>query len=178
MIKWLIRREISKFERQTGQSAQWLHEIAIVSNWAALKVALFLPLSRHNDLAPAEFVHVARIAATRQEDCGPCLQIAVDFALAAGIARDIVAAAAAGDLQSLPAPLADICCYSDAVSAPGQVETQLYEKLCQQYGSAVMTEIALAVASVRFFPMVKRALGHAQSCQQVQLVLPGKMAHA
>lgn len=169
MIKWLIMREIGKFEQKTGQSAAWMRDIAAHSNLAALKVALFLPLSRHEDFAPPELLHVARIAATRQEDCGPCLQIAVDFALASGIADGIVAAAAAGDLRSLPAPLDDVHRYSTTVAEAGQVDIPQYGQLVQHYGPAAIAELALAIASVRFFPAVKRALGHAQSCQQVQL---------
>ena len=45
--------------------------------------------------------------------------------------------------------------------------TELSEELAQELGRAALVDLALAIASVRVFPTLKRGLGYAQSCSQV-----------
>jgi hypothetical protein len=56
------------------------------------------------------------------------------------------------------------------VTASSEQEA-LREHIRQRFGDEGLIEMALAIASCRTFPMVKRALGYAVSCSEVAVSL-------
>ncbi len=164
MIARVVEQNIARQEKQLGESMDYLRDIAAASPAAFLKFGAFAPLSRHRGAASREALAVARLVATRSEDCGPCLQLVANFALAEGVAPEVVRAALDGNVEALPAPLDDIHCFAVAVTRQEPRATVLSEELTGKLGRAVVVDLALAIASVRVFPTVKRALGYAQSC--------------
>jgi hypothetical protein len=56
-----------------------------------------------------------------------------------------------------------------ATVSRGDDAPELRETLRARFGSPALVELGLAVASARFFPAFKRALGHARSCAVVQV---------
>ncbi|MGI9413795.1 MAG: hypothetical protein ACR2PM_09000, partial [Hyphomicrobiales bacterium] len=75
MLKRFLLNRIDAFERKTGYDSSWLRDVVRASTRAALGVNRFVRLSCHRERTPKLVWHVARIAAMRHEDCGPCLQI-------------------------------------------------------------------------------------------------------
>ena len=45
--------------------------------------------------------------------------------------------------------------------------TELAIEIAEAHGQEVLVDLALAIASVRVFPTLKRGLGYARSCSQV-----------
>jgi len=183
MLNALFERSIRATERQVGESADWLREVLKSSRGAFIKFGLFMPLAKHRLSAPLELWHVARIATNAAEDCGPCLNITVRHALAEGVDRRLVAAAARGDLDALPLSAARVWRYARAVVEADPEAAALGDAVADEIGRDGLVELALAIATVRVFPTMKRALGYARSCSLTPLALPeaateDKVVHA
>ena len=105
--------------------------------------------------------------ATRHEDCGTCVQIAVNQARKAGLPAELLRAVLDGKLDALPEELRDAYRFAEAVLAANGEEDAWRERIRLRYGDEGLIEMALAIASCRVFPITKRALGYAVSCSKV-----------
>jgi alkylhydroperoxidase family enzyme len=176
MIRSIIRRQLGAQERKLGASLDYLREVLRVSLRAFLKFGLFVPLSEHRRALAPEAAAVARIVAARAEDCGTCVQIAVNQSRASGVAAAVVRAVLERRPAYLAAPLGDVYAFAALVAradapecAAAGDEPALRGRLRAELGDEAFVELALAIASVRVFPSVKRALGYALSCSKVEI---------
>jgi alkylhydroperoxidase family enzyme len=169
MLRALILRRLDAEERSLGESIEYTRHIVRSSLPAFLRFALCLPLARHRRALPAVPYHVARIVATRDEDCGTCVQIEVNEARRAGVPAEVVRAVVEQRLDALPPEAADAYRFAAAVVRATGEEGAPRERLRQRFGEEALVELALAIAAARVFPIVKRALGYATSCSRVAL---------
>src|SRR5690606_32409891 len=72
-------------ERKLRVPAEYLGRMGETSFRGFLKFLLFFPLAAHRRKTDPSLLHAARIVATLHEDCGPCVQIAVNAALDDGM---------------------------------------------------------------------------------------------
>lgn len=169
MIRTILRRMIDRVEQRLGvpvDEARYMVDHSLGSFLAFSTVQTWT--DRHKALG-AEAYYVAKIAAYREEDCGTCLQIAVNLALKAGVSREIVGYAAQGREELLPPKLREL--YRFAQKQANRVDDDdLREKLRARYGDEALIELALAIASARMFPAFKRTLGFAKSCAMVRVM--------
>ena len=168
----ITTRLIDSAERKFGEKLDYLHDIASASPAAFYKLALFLAFARHRKAAPLDAYYLASIGALLSEDCGPCLQIAVNQALAEGVSPTVISSAVAGG-ASLDADRRLYLDFGRAVSANVPEAEDLRVKLAEKLSPAAMVDLAIAIASARVFPALKRGLGHAKSCSLVQIRVPG-----
>lgn len=168
MIRRLSHRAIAAAEHDLGAPLDYLHHIADVSPAAFAKFGLFTPLARHRSHLAPEPYHLARITATRHEDCGTCVQIEVNAALDAGVDAALVRAAVEARTGDLPADLQDAVRLADAL-AEATDDAALRERLRDRYGEAAFVELALGIAAARVFPTTKRALGYARGCALIPI---------
>ncbi|MCB9544125.1 MAG: hypothetical protein R3F65_22765 [bacterium] len=173
MIRAFIERRIAASERALGVEQAYLRHMLRVSRPAFFAFARVRSFGEYRKHLPIEPWHVSRIVATAAEDCGTCVQIAVNLALAAGVDPAIVRATVEGRVEALPSDLADVYRFTEAVVRPTWDEGALRDALTVRYGEAAMVEMAIGIAAVRVFPIVKRALGFAVSCQKVRVEVPG-----
>lgn len=172
MLQRLLMKKLDSVERELGGgsgSLDYMRQILRASRRAFFAFAKFVPLSRYRHVLPPEPAHVARLVATRDEDCGPCVQIAVNLARKDGLSPDVIAAVLERRPEDLPGPLADVYRFTEAVvEATGQDESYR-DRLRARYGDEGLVELAFAMATCRVFPITKRALGYATSCAQVEI---------
>ena len=164
MLRNLIDRIIEKKEQNFGVSLEYLREIAGESETAFLKFGLFAPLAGHRKHSPKDAWHLARLAATLAEDCGSSVQIVASQAKADGIPSALIKTALAGSLDELPMDLALVVRFADILAKGGE-NAYLRNRLIRIYGRPAVNELALAVATARVFPTLKRGMGRAQSCK-------------
>jgi alkylhydroperoxidase family enzyme len=131
---------------------------------ASLKFAKFLAVDEYRRVLPPAPCYVARIVAVRDEDCGTCVQIAVNQAKKAGVPAELLQAVLEGNIDYLPEELREAYRFAEAVVTRNGHEDELRERIRQRYGDEGLIEMALAIASCRVFPVTKRALGFAVSC--------------
>jgi len=169
MLRKLILRRLATEERTLGTSVEYLRQIVRVSLPAFLKFSLFIPLARHRRALPPEPYHIARLVATRHEDCGTCVQAEVNLARQAGVAATILEAVVHQRVADLSPEIADIYHFTQAVVAATGAEETLRPRLQARYGDAGLVELALGIAAARVYPTTKRALGYATSCARVEV---------
>jgi alkylhydroperoxidase family enzyme len=167
MLNQLILKRLDTEERKLGASLDYLRRIMRASLAAFFKFSLFTPMSNHRKALAAAPYHVARLVATRHEDCGTCVQIAVNLARRDGVEAETLRAVLNRRPESLSPQLADVYHFTQSVVEASGEEENYRERLEKLYGERGMVELALAIASARVYPTVKRALGYAKSCSLV-----------
>jgi len=169
LIAPFLERRLDHQEEQLGESLDWMRHILRRSRRAFRKVVGFMPMADHRAAAPKDVWHVARIAAIRHEDCGPCLQIIVNEAVHDGVAPAIVRAALGNDADALGARLDLTRRFAMAVAAHADEVEDLRQQLVAEIGDDALVDLALTIAGVRVYPTIKRALGYATSCSLVDI---------
>ncbi|HZF34112.1 MAG TPA: hypothetical protein VE914_09940 [Candidatus Angelobacter sp.] len=169
MITAFLERRLDRHEEQLGESLDWMRHILRRSLAAFRKVVRFMPMADHRAGAPKDVWHVARIAAIRHEDCGPCQQIIVNEAVHDGVPPAIVRAALNNDAAALGPRLDLTRRFALAVAAHAEGSEDLRRQLVAEIGEDALVDLALTIAGVRVYPTIKRALGYATSCKLVEI---------
>ena len=151
-----------------GRTA-FIHDLSAAGGFAVEKFQHFMPVTMHRHHASAALLHMARLGATLTEDCGPCAIDAAQGALMDGVPRDLVNAALARHAPE--GDLAQAFAFGEAIAARDPACAALGDAIEAGHGRAVRTELALAAASVRTYPALKRGLGYAQACSAVRLTV-------
>ncbi len=162
MIRAILLRIIGREERRLGQSLDYVRFIVRASLRAFRAFSRIFGIAAYRRRLPPDPLNIARIVAVRREDCGTCLQVAINIARREGLPAEAIRAAVAGAAHGLPDDLALVLRFADG-------EEALRDDLRRRFGDEGLVEIALAIASARFFPSVKRTLGYATSCARVTL---------
>lgn len=169
LIRAVLERRLNRDERQLGESLDWMRHILRRSLSGFRKLLRFMPMADHRTAAPRDVWHVARIAAIRHEDCGPCLQIVVNEALHDGVSPIIVRAVLGNNGGALGLRLDLARRFAMAVAAHADEAEGLRQQLVVEIGEAALVDLALTIAGVRVYPTIKRALGYATSCRLVEI---------
>jgi alkylhydroperoxidase family enzyme len=164
MLRRFIRSRIAAAEKDLGVPLDYSRYILRISLRAFFKFAKFLAVDEYRRVLPPGPLYVARIVAVRDEDCGTCVQIAVNQAKKAGVPTEILRAVLDQNPDALPEDLRDAYRFADAVVIHSGEADALRERIRLKYGDEGLVEMALAIASCRTFPITKRALGYAISC--------------
>src|SRR5579875_2194376 len=109
------------------------------------------------------------IVASKAADCGPCLQLGISMADAAGVAPSVVRAALRDDREGLPesARLAYDLARS-VVARDGSGEAARTEIL-RRYGHRALVSLAYAMVVANAYPTLKYALGYGHTCARVRV---------
>ena len=169
MLRSWITRRVDAEERRAGVPLEYVRHILRVSLPAFMRYAAFIPMSRYRRRLPADAFHVARLVATRRQDCGSCVQIVVNLARRDGLGSTTIADVLAARVDALPSELQDVYRFAEAVVDATYDEGPLRERLRSRYGEEALVELALAIASAQVFPVAKRALKYAISCSRVEI---------
>lgn len=166
MLRWLIGKRLNAAEKKLGVPLDYMRHILRISPRAFFKFIKVMPLAEFRRTLRAGPYHVARMVATRHEDCGSCVQIVVNQARQDGMDSQTLRAALEGNVAALPAELAEAYRFAEAIVTRSADEVACRDRIRQRFGDAGLIELGLAVATCRIFPTTKRALGYATSCSQ------------
>ena len=168
MLKWILHRLTRNMERTYNYDASYMHEIIDFSAGAALRFSALPLMSQYRGTAPAALWAGAALASTLDGDCGPCAQLTVDYALEAGVNPDGLRACLQHDFAR--AGVAGLGFrFAQAVIADDPVADRLRAEIENEHGRAAVLPVAYATASSRAYPVLKRAMGHGQTCQHINL---------
>lgn len=165
LVEWIRRAVEARLRVPTG----YITELGGATFSGFIKFVLFLPLAGHRGRTEgALLLHVARLVTFRHEDCGSCLQGAINVALDEGVEPSSVAAALGGDHSAMPPAVSLIVRFTKGVLAMDGSEREPRQEILDRYGVTALAEVSLAIASARVFPTIKRGLGHSVSCAAVK----------
>lgn len=168
MIKWFTHCYIRNFERRYNYDGTYMHELADISASAFGRFATMQTVGgQWRGDAPKNAWYASGIAGALVEDCGPCVQIASDMAVEAGMAPDIVRALLSGAPTNADAQLGFD--YGRALLLGDDKLDGLRETIVTKWGKKALIAISLHAMSARNFPVLKRAMGHAKTCQRVRV---------
>ncbi len=168
MLKKLFHRKLDAEEKKLGASMDYLRHILNTSPGAFFRFASIMPFANSRKTLPPSAWFVAQIVALGKEDCGPCLQIAVNLASTEKVPAKVIQAAIDGRPEDLEDTLANVFRFAQSV-VDGNDDDALREIVRKEYGDCGLIEIAYSIASSRIPPTVKRALGYAKSCRAVKI---------
>ncbi|GMV08042.1 MAG: hypothetical protein AMXMBFR53_43170 [Gemmatimonadota bacterium] len=159
-----MRRGIRAMEGRLGVELPHLWEMERATPGLLVALARALPLLRYRRKAPCDLIHLARIGATLAQDCGDCLQIAVNVARGEGVPPAVIEAAVRGWEGKLTTAQAAALGFGKRV-AGGLDGNEARAALAAGIGEAAMIELAMAVASAQLFPVLRRGMGLAHACR-------------
>lgn len=169
MLRWIARRRLAAFEQTFGYDASYLHDMLDVSWSAFLRFSGIAALAEHHEAVPLDAWHAAKIAAMLAEECGPCTQLTVDMAEAAGVGQRVLRGILEGDEQAMGTDAALGWRFTRAVLARAPEAEALRERVVARWGRRGLLSLALAMSASRIFPNVKYALGHGHACSHIHV---------
>ncbi len=168
MLKWFIHRYVRRMEQHYGYDATYMHEMADASTAAFRRfVKMQMAGGTWRGGAPRDAWCAAGIAGALVEDCGPCVQISSDMAMEAGMSGAVIAALLRGAPTAADAQLGFD--YGRALLLASENLDALRERIERQWGKTALLALSLRAMSARNYPVLKRALGHAKTCQRVRI---------
>ena len=117
MLRFLILRKLASVECEIGISVDYVRHILRVSLGAFFKFAKVFPLAQYRRSLPLDMHVVAGIVAARDEDCGTCVQVALNMGKKQGVDSAILRAVIDREPERLPEsiyPLLRVTCLGDS----------------------------------------------------------------
>lgn len=169
MIKRWLKSVIDRFGRRYDYDARYMKELVNLDTAGAMKLAMVSPFLLHRFDAPKELYFAAKLRSVMRADCGPCLQLVTKMAQEAGVGTDTLLPALGKGAASPEVALA--LRFADAVIEDAPDLPEVMKEVRARFGEGVQAGLAAAVVAGHFYPLLKRGLGHAQSCAPVMATL-------
>lgn len=167
MIKWILHRVFNAMSERYDYDTSYLHEITDI--WPGAAVRYFgLPMLSQMRGPSAELWAGASLGSVLDGDCGPCAQLVVDNALAAGVPAAALQACVIGDYERAGAVGLGYVFANASINGSNDLQT-LRETIVREHGEKALLSAAYAAAVSRSYPVLKRGLGHGQACQQLRI---------
>lgn len=160
---WAFLKAVEKIN---PSESEYMHEMASAPGHVMEKMKHFMPVTNHRYEASAELLSAARIGATLVEDCGPCAISAAQGGLMDGVERDLLNQILAGEVDG---DLKTSFDFGQAIANHSADAFELGHRLEEKFGRIVRLEMAMAAATVRSYPGMKRGLGLTKACSLTPL---------
>jgi hypothetical protein len=156
------RAMLQEFGRHYDYDVSYLEALMDASPEAFLAFEAAMPMARVRKEAPLEALLIAKLAAIRAQDCGPCTVLSIKMAREAGFTEDLIREVLRG--EGLTEEQRDIYDYARAVALNEDMDPALLPRLQRRLGPAVVAELAVNILATKLYPTMKRALGFEKSC--------------
>ena len=167
MLKWFIHRKLEAFEQKHGYDASYMHEMLDTDLLAFTKFTRATRIATYRKDVPPEVFAAASLTSSIQADCGPCTQLSVGFALAAGMPAPTLAAIVEGDQAAMSHDVALGVRFARAVLARDATAAADREEIVRRWESRAVIALAFGIVSAQLYPTLKYALGHGKACTRV-----------
>lgn len=167
MLKAFLARWLNGFEKTYDYDASYMRHVLRVSPPSLMKFAMG---TRAADVraAPPEALIGAGLFATLTEDCGPCVQVAVDIATAHGVDPQVLRAIVAGDEAAMGETAALGYRFARASLARDMEACDpLRDEIVRRWGDKALVAISLGIVAARMYPTLKYAMGYGKACSRV-----------
>jgi hypothetical protein len=167
MLRWLMRKGITAFERQWNYDASYVHEMIEADPRAAWMFQRAAALGKYRKDVPADALAAAGITAVRHEDCGPCTQLGVAMAERAGVDPKVLRAVLTETPLMMPPDVALAWRFTRATLDHDPAADQYREEIIRRWGPRAVISLAFAIVTARLYPTVKYAMGHGKACTRI-----------
>lgn len=167
MIRTFLHAQARKFARAFAYDVSYMHEIINASPGAAIALSRLPGFYKYRGPKAGLTVWTgALLASTLEGDCGPCAQLVIDMAIANGADPAALQACAEGRPKDAGAMGLGFR-FAAAAIAGDPAADDLRREIRGEFGSRAAISCAFAAASGRIYPVIKRGLGHGQTCQRL-----------
>lgn len=167
MLTYLARRRIDAFQKKHSYDMAYAREILELSPRAMLLYSRATQLGTFRAGLSAEVHTAAKVTALLHEDCGPCVQLAVDLGAADGVPAPTLRALLDGDMNALSTDCALAVQLTRAVLNRSPEADPLREQFVRRFGRLALVSFAFTLTTSRIYPTVKYALGYGKACTRV-----------
>jgi hypothetical protein len=167
MRSFFARRALRAASKRYGYDTSYLDHMLTESPAAFFKFAPLMKAAAHREAVPVDASFAAKITGAMAEDCGPCVQLTIDMALEAGMAKDQVEAVVRRDTGAMTVATRLGFQFAEAVASHAADADQNRDAVRARWGEKGVIDLAMALQMGRLFPMLKTALGYARECRRV-----------
>lgn len=155
MMKWALHRMIRAFEGQWDYDASYLHEMVNIDPRAAWMFQRAAGLGKYRKDAPVEALAAAGITAVKNEDCGPCTQLAVAMAERAGVDPAALRAVLTANPAHMPPNVALAWRFTRATLDHDPLADEYRDEITRMWGARAVVSLTFAIVTARMYPTVK-----------------------
>ena len=166
MLKWMIHRKLSEFERENGYDASYMHEVLATDFGAFLKFARAAAIGSYRKDVPLDVYFAAGLTSSIHADCGPCTQLGIGFALRSGVEAPELASIVAGDEAEMSDDVALGVRFARGVLAHDPKVALYREEIVRRWGPRAVLALAFAIMAAQLYPTLKYALGYGEACKR------------
>lgn len=160
VLKWFLRRKLADFERVNHYDMSYARVMLEANPQALLALHRVRAVSQYRGPLSHSARHGIKLVAALHEDCGPCLQLGVTMALAAGVPHDTIVSVICR--EPTHDPDTDLVVnFARAVLSKSADEAELRDRVVARFGQDGLTTVAFALTGTRMYPMLKAVLGYA-----------------
>lgn len=168
VLKWFLRRKVAEFERDNHYDMSYARVILDANPRAMIALHRAGALAQYRGPLSESARNGVKLVAALHEDCGPCLQLGVTMALAAGVPRETIVSVICR--EPTRDPDTDLVVnFARAVLSKSAEEPTLREEVLRRFGQDGLTAVAFALTGTRMYPMLKAVLGYAECYPVVQV---------
>ncbi|MCF6442996.1 hypothetical protein L1077_26585 [Pseudoalteromonas luteoviolacea] len=169
MIKFLLNKQIQDMKSRYDYDVQYMEDI-LQSNLAAFfKYWGFTSMSSHSAQVPVAPLFAARIRTLINEDCGPCIQLAVNMALEAGLDAALIEKIIKNQQDKVPKEVALTMRFTELVLAHDPDADDLKAQIVSLWGQPGLITLSFSISTYRVFPTLKYALGYGKTCHKIEI---------
>jgi hypothetical protein len=160
-----MKAQLAKEEKILGESLDWARYLVDKAIGVFFKYVLAIPLFSLWKYSPAEVISISRLITVQNEDCGSCVQIEINTAKQRNVSQAIIQCVLHKEYEKLDDKYQRVAHFTEAVINCTGHEKELGDRVKDAFGEKAFLEISLAIATSRFYPTIKRALGYATECK-------------
>jgi hypothetical protein len=167
MLKWIIRNRLAAFEKAYNYDVSYARDLLATDTPAFLRFAKVSGLSSYRRDVPKDVYYAVKITGTLAEDCGPCSQLVVTWALKDGVDPHVIATIVEGTEAMMSEPVRLGVRFARAVLAHSPDADDLRDDIVRRWGPRALVSLAFALTSARIYPTLKYAMGYGKACQRI-----------
>lgn len=170
VLKWFVKKQLEAFGRRWNYDMGYVREIVDEAGVGAIMPLQALQkLGGLRSAVPLAAFYGASLTAAKHADCGPCLQLGVSMAEAAGLSPLIIRAILRQDLQALPAEaLLGVELAQAAIHRDGSGD-DAREEILRRWGRRGLVALAYGIVAAQAYPAFKYAIGHGHACVRIRV---------
>jgi len=169
MMKWFVRKQLEKFEKQTGYDASYMKYVLDTDFGAFMKYARATRIGQHRKDVPMDLYYAATLTGVLMADCGPCAQLGVTLALREGLPGATLAKIVRGDEDDMTEPTRLGVRFARAVLTRSAAADELREEIVRRHGPRAVISLGLGLVASQMYPTFKYALGYGHACQRIDV---------
>ncbi len=169
MFKWFVKKQLEAFGKRWGYDTGYMREIVDEAGVGAVMPLQALGKLGYRKNVPLDTYFGAALTAGKAADCGPCLQLGVSMAEAAGVAPATIRAIVERDFANCSKEALLGIELATATIARDTSGEEARAEILRRWGRAGLVSLGYAIVAAQAYPTFKYAIGHGHACVRLRI---------